>query len=151
MLMLKCRNKNSAPRALILGVNRDDANRLLRGEEVDRQYAGSPIPDDVWPPDEHRNITIATIEDGGLPRDAADFDLVAIACAAAESDAIVAMAVRRLRPGGKIWVEPVARCIDCGATEGNSFTHDNGKTYHLGCPGAPGGGSLGRIDSAPTC
>lgn len=145
MLMLKCRNKNSAPRALILGVNRDDTNRLLRGDEVDRQYAGSPIPDDAWPPEEYRDITIATIEDGGLPRDAADFDLVAIACAAAESDAIVAMAVRRLRPGGKIWVEPVARCIDCGATEGDGATLDSGQRVHVDCPGR--NGSLGRIEA----
>lgn len=105
MLMLKCRNKNAVPRVLILGTDRDDANRLLRGESVDRQYVGSPIPDDAWPPEEYRDVTIAT---GGeeLSDDDAGFALVAITHTVAESDAVVAMAARRLTPGGRLWIEP---------------------------------------------
>ena len=105
MLMLKCRNKNAVPRALILGASRGDADRLLRGESVDHQYAGSPIPDDAWPPEEYRDVTIAiTSED--LADDDTGFALVAITREAAESDAIVATAARRLIPGGRLWIEP---------------------------------------------
>lgn len=87
--------KSSTPKMLILAASDTDARAFLD----DRRQE---VPDDLWPPGQRYEATIATWNSGGLT--GRGFDAVIVTRFAA--DVAVPVAQTRVRDGGWVWVEP---------------------------------------------
>ena len=133
---------------LVIGATLEDARDFI-GDEHTANPRKLAVPDEIWSRDE--TLEGAFARPDTIPTGQA-FDIVVVTATtwfAAQRDGVIDDAVRaavaRIEKGGTLWLEPAESCIDCGATEGGSLTHDNGQRFHVDCPNGPGGRTLGRI------